>query len=495
MGHRNKRKRKRHSFEGKEGSREDNPDGAKSTTVIDKVECFSWDPSVARMHDGESTLNQAMSTRDESHNVLSLPLMANVWEAMQNIGRLHIPKGGAPTPIQCHTWTKLLSSSFESPSNGVSTMTTTRLIIQSPTGSGKTLSYGVPLAYRALRQNQSSLVLAPTRELAIQIGTNLKAVVKAMRRIPDFVKASSPTQVATLYGGLDREKQREELRDFEKTGKILVSTTGRLLDLIQSSIKSENNDNEESSEQGTVIVKFLMSVSAWVADEADRMASHSDLSQQVDDILPRIPPNTTTVFASATWPNNTEKWKEWLWRSSSSDSEPCIVVRVNTNAITSSLKNPTKPVDDTTVTRNKSKDTSREVVWSGIPSNITQTLHVCADHKKPRKLLTTLQKLNQGCGRQRPLCIVFFATIKTLQYSTKFLSKEGISCLELHSHMPQHVRERNIQIFSSGKAALLLATDICARGVHVNHVRAVVQYDFPGNMEQYIHRCGVSLNQ
>ena len=344
---------------------------------------------------------------------------------------------------------------------------------------------------------ESSFVCAPTRELVIQIGKNIKAVSMALRRMPDF-DTTEKVNVITIYGGQDKAQQENELKSASQNS-ILVSTTGRLLDILEGSKDKKNEASNSNDDKREAIASFLGRLSFWVIDEADRMATHSDLSQQIDAILPTISKDATRVFASATWPRDSTKWEMWMWGSPLSDadahSKPCTIIRVNPNAIKSAAKKKPEVVDKDEKSDNAAEKVLKgEVMWSDIPPNITQTLHVCSDHKKPRKLITTLQKLNKDIAnsRHRPLCIVFFGTIKTLQYWKKLLSKEGISCEELHSHMPQHVRERNIQTFSSGKAPLLLATDICARGVHVNHVRAVIQYDFPGNMEQYIHRCGVS---
>ena len=491
MGRKNKRKR-RSAKEKSNGDDEATAAGSKDLSSSDKVESFSWNPLVA------SVDSDVGNPKAPPAPVVEGDLMEKIWKALQSVGRLHIPAESSPTVIQAHAWPRLMPSLFASNND---LHQSTSLITLSPTGSGKTLAYAVPLVLRALTQGESALVLAPTRELAIQIGKNLKAVIKAMRRIPTF-KDSLNVELATIYGGLDKKEQENALTEFGKPG-ILVSTTGRLLDVLQKSneiaIKEEEKEEEKVQCQiAKHITAFLNSISLWVVDEADRMATHSDLSQQIEDILPHLSNGAVRIFASATWPNDTQKWKEWIWGKDSTEldigSKPCTVIRVNPNAIkraaTMRSKDSTEEVSNTDEV---ASDTKREVVWSEIPANITQTLHVCSEHKKPRKLLVTLQKLKQiESGRQRPLCIVFFATIKTLQYCTKLLSKEGVSCLELHSHMPQQARERNIQTFSSGKATLLLATDICARGVHVNHVRTVVQYDFPSNMEQYIHRCGVS---
>jgi len=122
-------------------------------------------------------------------------------------------------------------------------------------------------------------------------------------------------------------------------------------------------------------------------------------------------------------------------------------------------------------------------------------LHVCAEHKKARKLLTTLQNIGKEDGenkRTRSLGIIFCATIEKVKYLAKLLSKERNMppCAELHSHLGQSERERAVQNFQCGKVPLLIATDIAARGIHVNRVKFVINYDFPGNLEQYVHRCG-----
>jgi len=133
---------------------------------------------------------------------------------------------------------------------------------------------------------------------------------------------------------------------------------------------------------------------------------------------------------------------------------------------------------------------------STIPSHITQTLHVCSTHKKAKKLITTIQKIRNGekadgdrQRRNRALIIIFFARIKTLEYTHQLLQKENIQCVPFHSQMNQQKREMHLNNFKSGKTPILLATDIAARGIHCNNVEYIINYDFP-SLEQYVHRCG-----
>ena len=126
---------------------------------------------------------------------------------------------------------------------------------------------------------------------------------------------------------------------------------------------------------------------------------------------------------------------------------------------------------------------------STIPAHIVQTLHVCATHKKPKKLCHTIKKIRTdeqegGNKRRKGLIIVFFARIKTLQYIHQLLLKEGIQCVPFHSQMMQKQREMQLNFFRSGKTPILLATDIAARGLHCNNVEYIINYDFPGSLDQ-----------
>ena len=125
---------------------------------------------------------------------------------------------------------------------------------------------------------------------------------------------------------------------------------------------------------------------------------------------------------------------------------------------------------------------------STIPAHITQTLHVCSNHKKPKKLCATIKLIRDGekkeGSRRKGLIIIFFGRIKTLQYIHKLLSKEGVQGATFHSQMNQQQRESQLNSFRCGKTPILFATDIAARGLHCNNVEYIINYDFPGSLEQ-----------
>lgn len=129
-----------------------------------------------------------------------------------------------------------------------------------------------------------------------------------------------------------------------------------------------------------------------------------------------------------------------------------------------------------------------------VSKSIEQVVHVCAEHKKFRKLIRFMDKIREEERdrgvRQRALVIVFCNTIKTLKAVASFLGKHKHVCAPLHSGIPQAKRESALSQFKAGSLQLLVATDVAARGLHVKHLRYVINYDFPSNLEQYCHRIG-----
>jgi ATP-dependent RNA helicase DDX5/DBP2 len=420
----------------------------------------------------------------------------------------------SPTPIQLQSWPILLnSSSPSSESNSNISSNSNNLITLAPTGSGKTLAYGIPLVLAAIRDISSSddegedarplsrvagLVLVPTRELSLQVAAEVNCAAQAVSR-----KHAHQAVVVSCHGGVDRQEQVNAMLQVKASdGLIVTATPGRLLDLLQPTLASSTSEASlkialASAEQ--LRLRFAH-VEYTVLDEADRLAVSADLYQQVDSILALCTSRQTTCLCSATWPDKVkDKWREWLGPG------PCVVVKVNAMTLTkatasAATTDETTPGDDdntseTAAVASQDQASSRANDWmTKIPTHLTQTLHVCSEHKKPRKLVVTLQKLRKDNKakntRQQPLGIVFFSKIKTLQYMSNLLKNDGFYGQELHSQLPQHEREQAVRKFQCGQTPLLLATDIAARGIHVNNIHFVINYDFPGNLEQYVHRCG-----
>jgi superfamily II DNA/RNA helicase len=289
------------------------------------------------------------------------------------------------------------------------------------------------------------------------------------------LKTVSNKTILCIYGGMDRSSQVAALTEAIQSHQpwIAAATTGRLVDVL-----------EEDS-----LPPFK--VDSVILDEADRMASNVDMGRQVDEILKQLRDNNeegirVSIFSATSPLNVQDKWKEWT-----GGNQVCIKINTMTlgenacpvhDTASHDETNDAKPAADSVALENKTK--TRELDFSMIPSHVVQILHVCSAHKKPRKLMNTLQKIRKEESRQRGLCLVFFAKIKTLQYVSKLLNQEGYKAAEFHSQMKQSMREKTLLNFKAGKMPTLLATDIAARGIHVSNIEYVVNYDFPGSLDQ-----------
>jgi superfamily II DNA/RNA helicase len=377
----------------------------------------------------------------------------NLCKVWRYIGNSSANKEWNPAPVQCQAWAILLK---RLPLVGIS-----------PTGSGKTLAYAIPTLVSGATTTTSILILAPTRELVHQISKVCSKVSNGLRKTCSDL---APTRIISIHGGVNREAQQKDLERVEGEVQVVVSTPGRLLDLLDA--------NE-------TILECMKSPSWIVLDEADQLAKEGDLGPQVDRILELLrTDNTTLALVSATYPEKVHsKFREWV-------GPEHVLVKVDS---LDKEQNKVKTEDSSGNAQQLGAEGEEKGSdsFGRIPPHLTQVLHVCAEHKKARKLVNTLQTIRkEEQGRNHLLGIVFFGRIEKLKYVSKLLLKEDVKCVELHSQLPNHVREMNLHLFSTGKVPLILATDLAARGIHVTQVRFVIQYDFPGNLNQYIHRCG-----
>jgi ATP-dependent RNA helicase DDX5/DBP2 len=445
MGKRGKRKRSKIQDE---RERSDLCSGTSSTTSDLIISCEGDD-------DSRVVIPPPFSASHLSDNSM-LGFISKSWTILENRKKTK----WKPTAVQLHSWSLLLKTEID-------------LIAIAPTGTGKTYAYGLPLLSKvdSLQNGIQGIVLLPTRELALQVEKNL-----------NFVR--SPTTVVAVHGGADRGEQLTTI--LQDRPLVCAATPGRLGDFLK-----------DERVQKRLHVKWI------VFDEADRLALQADLAKQVNDVLKilGVDQSRRTCLFSATFPRTAAAWSSWI-------RMPHLVIKVNTVRVGSGESgkkieeaerksqsdlnvHALDDIMDDKSSHQSSKRKEGSLDLARIPSNVTQTLHVCANHKKPKKLMTILHKIRSNKEkRQQSLCIVFFAKIKTLQYISKLLKKEGIACTELHSHLNQKEREKVLFNFKCGKIDTLLATDVVARGIHVPNVDSVVNYDFPVNLEQYVHRCG-----
>jgi superfamily II DNA/RNA helicase len=281
------------------------------------------------------------------------------------------------------------------------------------TGSGKTLAFGLPsveLTPRCPPRRPHSLVLAPTRELANQIATNLRpfATLRGLR-------------VAAIFGGASMHRQSSELRSGVD---ILVATPGRLNDLLERGELSV-------AEVGIVVV-----------DEADQMADFGFLPQ-VERILDRIEGQHQTLLFSATLSGDVDR----------------LIKRYQHDP----------------VYHEAAVDSHEEVTMQHRFIGV-------ADAEKVRLAAAI------ACGPGRTL--LFTRTQRGADRLARLLDREGIAAGVLHGGVSQPRRERALKAFADGRSLVLVATNIAARGIHVDDVETVVHFDLPEDAKTYLHRSG-----
>lgn len=351
-----------------------------------------------------------------------------------------------PTPVQAQVWPSALCG--------------LDVIAIAPTGSGKTLAYILPAVAHILGQKEntgkpkgpSCVTLVPTRELAQQVcdacGGNGGAA---------WLQKSFGLRAGAIYGGVGKEMQVDGLLSLGCPS-IVSATPGRLLDLLALGVFS------------------LQSCSYLVLDEADRMLQLG-FEPQLVAVVKQIRENRQVLLFSATFPMGLRTAAErWM-------SKERVLIRVGT-----------MEVDEEQETGGNTESTPSASSTLSVSPTVKQTLHVCAEHKKAKKLAKFFAELRaaerEAGARQRAAALVFCTQIKTLRAVEKFLWKCGERCAALHSGIPQDKREQALADLKVGKLDTVVATDVASRGLHISRLRHVVNYDFPPNLESYCHRIG-----
>ena len=289
------------------------------------------------------------------------------------------------------------------------------VIAIAPTGTGKTCAFGIPmLEYISLTDNRiQELVLAPTRELAVQIGEELQKLAKF---IPEV-------RIAVLYGGQPIVKQLNQLK---RKPQIVVATPGRMLDHMQ---------------RGNV---KLGAVHTLVLDEADEMLKMGFV-KDVCKIIEAVPTGRQFVMFSAT---------------------------TNQDVLTISWKYQHDPVE---ITVEATKENKPKIAQYVIPTTREEKY----DH-----LLYLLDA--DVYGRM----MIFTNTKDMARRLSERLNKAGYDTEALHGDIPQGKRNQVMTGFKKGRFPILVCTDVAARGIDVDDVEAVINYDLPNENEYYVHRIG-----
>ncbi|MGE5397742.1 MAG: DEAD/DEAH box helicase [Candidatus Saccharibacteria bacterium] len=288
------------------------------------------------------------------------------------------------------------------------------LIIKSKTGSGKTAVFGVPMLQLIdpIAPGPQGLILTPTRELAVQVDSDIKKMSKHLQH-----------KTTAVYG---RHSMDIEIQALKKGISIVSGTPGRVFDHI-------NHRNLVTKH-----IKFL------VLDEADRMLDMGFLDQVVR-IIRTLPRDRVTLLCSATIPPEIKKiCREYM-------KHPVMI----------EIESPTMTVETT------------EQAYYRIDKNQKNV------------------NLNRLLLYEQPeSCMIFCNTRVAVDRVHSFLSHKGYAAQPLHGDIPQSRRLRTIQQFKQGDFNILVATDVAARGIHVDDLGLVINYDVPLEKDGYVHRIG-----
>jgi superfamily II DNA/RNA helicase len=299
--------------------------------------------------------------------------------------------------------------------------------VTAPTGSGKTVAYALPLIERITRsiaqldtssrpgiKTPRTLVLVPTRELAIQVGQTFMSLSAHLGKL---------CKVTVVFGGVSINPQMMGLRGGTD---ILIGTPGRLLDLLDHNALK------------------LLHINALVLDEADKLLELG-FQEELNRILEKLPRQRQNLFLSATRPSNTEALARSLLH------EPCEI--------------------------HIAQETPQ-------PSAIHQRV-IYTDTSKRTQLLKHLVK-----AQQLKQVLVFVATQHSSEIVAAKLRVAGIAAEPFHGQLSQGKREQVLADFKAHRVKVVLATDLAARGLDIEKLPTVVNFDLPRSATDYTHRIG-----
>jgi len=313
-----------------------------------------------------------------------------------------------PSPIQVQGWPIALSGRD--------------MVGIAETGSGKTLAFLLPAIVHINAQPYLSrgdgpivLVMAPTRELAVQIQEECNRFGK-----------SSKIKNTCCYGGAPK---RQQLQDLQDGVEIVIATPGRLIDFL---------DHRDTN---------LKRVTYLCLDEADRMLDMG-FEPQVRKICSQCRPDRQTLMWSATWPKDVQRLARDICRE-----DP---VHINVGALELRTAH-----------------------------TIRQYVEVINEGDKRNRLKRLLEKVMDGSK-----ILIFCGSKRDCDTLTREMRLDGWPALCIHGDKKQEERDWVLKEFKEGKNPILVATDVASRGLDVKDIKYVINYDFPTQIEDYVHRVG-----
>lgn len=337
------------------------------------------------------------STENNIDQFEALGIIEPLTRALKDVGY------ETPTPIQIKTIPLLLQARD--------------VIGQAPTGTGKTAAFALPMLQQIdlSERGVQGLILAPTRELAIQVSEAYHSYSKYLGRV----------RVLPIYGGQPIQKQIERLRSGVQ---VVVGTPGRIMDHLR---------------RGTLDLARLRMI---VLDEADEMLRMGFL-EDVEWILSQAPKELHTALFSATMPNEIRRVAD-------------------------------RYLDNPAMVESGSKNVT-------VPTINQRYLQV----PEPKKLDSLTQLLETESAPGAATLVFVRTKLRAAEVAEK-LEARGYAAEAMQGDMSQAQRESVLRRLRSGQLELVVATDVAARGLDVERIGLVVNYDIPNDLESYVHRVG-----
>lgn len=285
------------------------------------------------------------------------------------------------------------------------------------TGTGKTAAYLLPILHRIVQtpvKGINTIIIAPTRELAIQIAQQLEG-------FSYFLNISS----LPVYGGTDGKEWEQQRKALSQGVDIVVATPGKLISFLNMDIG------------------LVQQLQHLVLDEADRMLDMG-FFDDIMKIISYLPKNRNTLLFSATMPPRIREMSKRI------------------------LQNPVEV----------------NIALSKPAEGILQVAYMAYDSQKT-KLLAGLVK-----GRDLPSIIVFASRKSKVKSIARELKEEGFQVADISSDLEQTERETVLLKFKNRQLQMLVATDVISRGIDIENISLVINYDVPRDAEDYVHRVG-----
>lgn len=449
-----------------------------------------------------------------------------------------------PTPIQSVSIPAILEMDESDTSKS--------LWCEAPTGSGKTGAFTLPLLQILMDQNRpsaskttegvvSTLILCPTRELAAQTGRVVQSLIS---HLP---KKHRNISVDVIHGGVPIEPQVSRLASRRKDGEnveFLIATPGRLVDVLTHKEKKDDDPTlsalerrimdafDQKSEKGRdesgkkrkkgqrgrpeasslslhdiqeldldrvdddgrdSVNEMLRQLDYLVLDEADRLLGGA-FKEEMDELLSLFPQKgeteLKTLLFSATFPEHVEERVDRVLSRVSLG----VPLRLSTSAAMMQRVQADDEDDsfseDSQLSNRQKKHLARTTPIQSVAKDTRPNIQHRAIRVNERDRTQALRHLLGENNEEWDRVLVFVATRYSAEHVSRKLRRYDISCQELHGKLDQDARERRLKSFRSGNCQVLVSTDLAARGIDVEGLPVVVNYDLPRSAADFTHRTG-----